>query len=170
MQNDTDFQTRMKKFEKNKDYKEKKDGSLNQEHVSTFLKETSSLCENYEKEIELLRHKLEEKKMFNNLEISPGLDTDNESYFEILSNPKDVFMKGMGKITSGNPDFGEITTIYNEKIAELFDENEKLQVTLKNMKNMEKENANYEKKIKSLNDIIIDKEKSIANINGMFNI
>lgn len=178
--NPDDFVSRKRRYETVRKDQTPQPTNLNS-HISGFLNETNSMIENYEKEIELLRSKISEMKenqLLRSQEIieSPNqviiskpithfsmdnLSTINSETFEIPSNQKILFMNSIQYLTQHNPSLEEITNIFNDKILELFNENEKLETSLRSLNSEEQE-------IKRLNNILKDKEGEISTVNEIY--
>jgi hypothetical protein len=138
--NEADFQTRKKMFEKKDEKKVVSDTNL--QH---FLIETKTICDNYEYEIETLK-----EQIFNLAKISTfdDLDISTNQELEFLPQQSKVFLNQINNKIAENSDIAQISTIYSEKITELFEENEKLQNQLKNFLSDEKELKDLREKLK----------------------
>ena len=158
---EADFRSKLQKFEKRPTISSGRD---NEPEIKNFLNEAHSMCENYENEIEYLRERLnefeKEKRSFHNLEVY-----SNTISTEFDACPKISFLRQMKILTDKDISFVEISNIYNEKICELFEENEKLQVLLKNQELLERENKDLKFSLQKLNE---EKDSSIKNINEIY--
>lgn len=123
------------------------------------------MCEDYEKEITLLRNKIKEKESFNNLKITETIPETNIFYAGLTSN---YFIKKLEEISKdATPDFNALNCVYSEKITELFLENEKLESQLKNVISKEDKLKELEKTIEDLKLKVKDKEGYIDQMNGI---
>jgi hypothetical protein len=178
--NPDDFVSRKRRYETVRKEHNPQPTNINS-HISGFLSETNSMIENYEKEIELLRSKISEMKETQSLQSQEirepskqvilskpithfsieNLSALNSVTFEIQASEKILFMNSIKHLTQQNPGLEEITNIFNDKILELFNENEKLETSLRSLKSEEEE-------IKRLNNILKDKESEIATVNEIY--
>lgn len=163
--NQDDFHSRKQKFEK-------KDTNM-----TSFLKETHTIFDSYEKEIEFLRSKLAEmeketrafpERKLEVVNCLNGNKAHKKLNFEILSDPKQVFLNAMKYFTEKDPTLNDIAMAYNDKISELFDENEKLQNMLKNQEKAEKEIQALLEKTSKLTMTINSKNDEIKGINETY--
>lgn len=123
----------------------------------SFVNEVNQMIENYENEIGLLEQKIDTLQTFDN-----KLKIENSSNnFSLYASEKLIFKNYVKYLKSKDPSLEEITTIFNEKILELFEENDKLDNELKNFKKSEED-------ILKLKSLIIDNEHEIKTINELY--
>lgn len=134
-----------------------------------FLSQAKAMCEDYEREIALLRNKLKENSKFSQLEIS---ETNNENNFSICGvSVSNHFIKKLEDISKdASPDFNTLNGVYSDKITELFLENEKLEIKMKEFTNQGDKIKELEKTIEDLKFKVKDKEVYIENMNGNIKI
>jgi uncharacterized coiled-coil DUF342 family protein len=123
--------------------------------MNNFLNETSVLCNNYEKEIDTLAKKLEDKKTFNNLEIT---HLEFESYSPLVA-----FNKQIENLINNGSGIEEITMAYNDKITELFLESEGF---VNKLKDSENEVIKLKDELEKALRTIEDRDITLQTING----
>lgn len=122
------------------------------------------MCEDYEREIALLRNKLKESEKFTNLKIT---ESNEESNFNIVCCSSNYFVKKLEEISKeASPDFNMLNSVYSDKITELFLENEKLENKMKEFTSQDDKVKELEKKIDDLLFKVKDKQIYIDNMNG----
>lgn len=124
------------------------------------------MCEDYEREIALLRNKLKENAKFNELKISSE-SKEAENSFYVYGSVSNYFLKKLEEISKdASPDFNMLNSVYSEKITELFLENEKLENQMKGFTSQDDKIKELEKAIEDLKFKVKDKEVYVENMNG----
>lgn len=136
------------------------------ESILDFLSQAKSICDDYEKEIELLRRKITDSKKFN-CNILRIANEENKISYEAITDTKDNFIDKLTELSKeATPDFNMLNQVYSEKIQELFVENEKLNIKIKSHNSEEDKIKDLEKEIEELKFKVKDKEVYIENMNG----
>jgi hypothetical protein len=157
------------------------------ESINEFLSQAKSMCDDYEKEIELLRSKINESNInsnnnqSNNINIQTNKmktfdanllqisneENKKETKFEIIGNCNNYFIMKMSEISKeASPDFNMLNQIYSEKIQELFMENDNLNNTIKDHKSQKEKIKELQKTNEEIKYKLKDKEIYIENMNG----
>jgi len=165
-----DFETRKRRYETvKKDQIPAQNTNMifkSNEQMIDFLSQAKTMCEDYEKEIALLRYKLSSQTNFNKLQISENNVDNNISFIASSSN---YFIKKLLEISKeASPDFNMLNAVYSDKITELFLENEKLETQIKSSIDQQDKIKESEKTIEDLKFKVKDKEIYIENMNGNF--
>jgi hypothetical protein len=131
-----------------------------------FISRAKVMCEDYEREIALLRNKLKESVKFCSLKISEKNDERNIYINGIVSN---YFVRKLEEISKhASPDFNMLNSVYSDKITELFLENEQLENKMKEFTIQDDQIKEFEKTIEDLKFAVNDKDIYIENMNGKF--
>lgn len=129
-----------------------------------FLSQAKSICEDYEKEISLMRKKIKERETFKELQISES--TEDTKHF-ISGSSTNYFISKLAEISKeASPDFNMLNMVYSDKIQELFLENDKLQTIIKQHNDQGDKIKQLEAKVEELKFNIKDKESYIESMNG----
>ncbi len=148
---DIDFASKLKIFDKNFDPKE------NSQNFEKFIVETDAIINDYEEQIENFKERL---NFYNRIE------TQTITNFSLNINGLNTFYKNVQDIlSSSDPDIIALTSVYNEKITELFNSVSQMESQIS-----ERDNK-LEKFINSVTDlkkIIYDKDLILADIHGIY--
>ncbi len=140
--------------------------TLSNSNIQGLINETHTIINNYETEVEFLRNKLQESETdynsFKDISISDSMKVEYEPCAKI------TFFNHMKFFSDKDPGIAEIANAYNDKITELFIENDTLQSNIKKDKTTEEELIAANKKIVTLEHNISEKNQQIQNTNDIY--